>query len=198
MYLLKFLTLSLFCLTAEVNGDLDDLKQKVTAFADDQSELYEKKYLNIADRNLGIIDELDYAWKEEFMLKSKSKEENNLGNTAYAKYYFSVFAYETIDDRKYALKDWMENFIEGKAIRPGRIVRKYDYATPTIILIQDQSIVICNYKCSDYNEDTFKIWKKKLLQYFGETDTRVIEIMCDGPLEWTKNPPDPKNRREMI
>ncbi len=181
------------------NDTLQDLKQKVTAFADDQAEVYDKKYLNISDRNIGSIDQADYAWKEEFMLKSKEKEENNLGNRSYARYYFSVFAFETLTDRKYALKDWMSDFIEGKNIRPGRMVRKYDYATPTIILIQDQSIVVCNYKCSDYNEAIFKSWKKKLLQYFGEENTRVIEILCGGPLEWTKNAPDPKNRsREMI
>jgi hypothetical protein len=188
----------LFLAFNPTNEVLDDFKQKVSAFASDQADAYDKKYLNIADRNLGAIDEIDCAWKSEFLLKSKEKEENNIGNRSYAKYYFSFYAYETLEDRKYALKDWMADFIEGESIRAGRMMRSYEYATPTIILIQDLNIVICNYKCSDYNEDTFKAWKKKLLKYFGEDDTRVIELQCDGPLEWTKNPPDSKNRREMI
>lgn len=193
-----YLLVSFFLSATPQSDHLNDFKQKVNAFAEDQTENYEKKYLNIADRNLGYIDKIECAWKSEFLLKSKEKEENNIGNTAYAKYYFSFFAYETLTDRQYALKDWMDDFIEGKSIRPGRLMRKFDYATPTIILVQDQSIIICNYKCSDYNEESFKVWRKKLLKYFGADNTMVIELQCDGPLEWTKNVPNVKNRKEMI
>ena len=178
-------------------GQTEELKQKLSAFAADHDASYEKKYLNIADREIGSIDNTSYSWKDEFMLKSKEKAMNNLGNNSYQKFYFFFYAYETVTDRKYALKDWMADFIEGKSIRAGRPVRKYDYATPTIILINDTEIMVCNYKCSDFSDDNFKYWRKTLLTYFGEDNTMVIEIGCNGPLEWTKNAPDPKNRREM-
>ncbi len=175
----------------------EELKQKVSAFKNDL-ESYEMKYLNISDRDLGGIEKTGYAWKDEFMLKSKEKEENNIGNKSYAKYYFSIFSYETIEDRQYGLKDWMGDFINSEEIRPGRDMRTYPEATPTIILINDLEIITCNYKCSDFSDDGFDKWKDMLLKYFGADNTIVIEIMCDGPLKWTKNAPDPKDRRKMI
>ncbi len=180
-----------------LNGQTEELKQKLSAFVADHDANYEKKYLNIADREIGAIDETTYSWKDEFMLKSRERIQDNLGNKSYEKFYFSFYAYESVTDRKYALKDWMENFIEGKSIRAGRPMRKYEYATPTIILINDTEIMVCNYRCSDFSEDNFKYWRKALLKYFGRENTMVIEVECNGPLEWSKNAPDPKNRREM-
>ena len=175
----------------------EELKQKLTAFASDHEADYEKKYLNIADRELGSIDDSDYEWKDKFMLKSNKKKESDLGRKSYHKFYFSFYAYETFEDRQYALKDWMSDFIEGQSIRAGRTVKKYEYATPTIILINKTEIMICNYNCSIYSEENFKYWRKTLLKYFQTDDTMVIEIGCEGPLEWTKNAPDPKNRKVM-
>ena len=188
----------LFLLSASISfAQSEELKQKISAFKSDL-EAYEMKYLNINDRDLGSIDQTGYDWKDEFMLKSKEKEENNIGNKSYAKYYFSIFAFETLEDRQYGLKDWMANFINSEAIRPGRDMRTYPEATPTIILINDLEIITCNYKCSDFSDDGFYHWKDMLLKYFGADNTIVIEIMCDGPLKWTKNAPDPKDRRKMI
>ena len=175
----------------------EELKQKLSAFASDHEADYEKKYLNIADRELGSIDDSDYEWKDKFMLKSNEKKESDLGRKSYHKFYFSFYAYETFEDRQYALKDWMSDFIEGQSIRAGRTVKKYEYATPTIILINKTEIMICNYNCSIYSEENFKYWRKTLLKYFQTDDTMVIEIGCEGPLEWTKNAPDPKNRKVM-
>jgi len=175
----------------------EELKQKISAFKSDL-EAYEMKYLNINDRDLGSIDQTGYAWKDEFMLKSIEKEENNIGNKSYAKYYFSIFAYETLEDRQYGLKDWMADFINGEALRPGRDMRTYTEATPTIILINDLEIITCNYKCSDFSDEGFDKWKDMLLKYFGADNTIVIEIMCDGPLKWTKNAPDPRERKKLF
>lgn len=196
-FLTLFAFLGLF-LTPDLIAQKEELKQKLAAFSADHESMYAKKYLNIADREIGYIEDTDYEWKEEFMLKSLEKAENNLGNNSYQKFYFSFFAYATKLDRQYALKDWMSDFIEGKSIRPGRPVRKYPYATPTLILINDTEIMVCNYRCSDFSDENFRYWRKTLLQYFGEDNTMVIEIECDGPLEWTKNAPDPKDRRKML
>lgn len=176
----------------------EELKQKLAAFAEDHSESYEKKYLNIAERKLGSIDEIDFDWKDKFMLKSKEKALNSLGNKSRQKFYFAFYYFETLEDRQYGLKDWMGNFIEGKSIRAGRMVRTYEYATPTIILINDNEIMVCNYKCSSYSDENFKYWKKAMLKYFGNDNTIVVEIECDGPLNWTKNAPDPKNKRKLL
>tara|TARA_R110002124_G_scaffold128408_2_gene289281 strand:- start:101 stop:700 length:600 start_codon:yes stop_codon:yes gene_type:complete len=179
------------------HAQTEELKQKLTAFASDHEADYEKKYLNIADRELGSIDDTEYEWKDKFMLKSKEKKESDLGRKSYHKFYFSFYAYETFADRQYALKDWMADFIEGQSIRVAKDMKKYEYATPTIILINKTEIMICNYNCSIYSEENFKYWRKTLLKYFQTDDTMVIEIGCEGPLEWTKNAPDPKNRKVL-
>ena len=77
-------------------------------------------------------------------------------------------------------------------------MRTYPYGTPTIILINDEEIIVCNYKCSDYSEENFEAWGDRLLQYFGADNTMVIEIGCEGPLRWTKNAPDPKDARKLF
>lgn len=179
------------------NAQTEELKQKLTAFASDHEADYDKKHLNIADRELGSIDETEYEWNDKFMLKSKEKKSSDLGRDSYHKFYFSFYAYSSFEDRQYALKDWMENFIEGNSIRAGKEMKKYEYATPTIILINKTEIMICNYNCSIYSEENFKYWRKTLLKYFETDDTMVIEIGCEGPLKWTKNVPDKKNRKVM-
>ncbi len=176
----------------------DELRQKVKALKTDFEESYEMKYLNIKDPDMGYIDDTDPEWKDKFMLKSREKIENNLGNRGYSKFYFSVYSYPTLLDRQYALSDWLEDFIGHKKLRPGRNMRTYDYAKPTIILINDLSIITLTYACSDYTEENFKLWKKSLLDYFKEDNTMVIEVLCDGPLEWTKNAPDPRTTRGLF
>ena len=136
------------------------MKQKISAFVSDNEKGFEKKYLNISNREIGDIEGSDFEWKDKFQLKSKEKKENSIGNIGYEKFYFSFYYYYNLEDRQYALRHWLKNFIEGKNVRPGRPVRSYDSATPTIILINDQNIIICNYKCSDYSEENFKYWRK--------------------------------------
>ena len=192
------ITVGVVTFSFPIYGQVEELKQKVESFKTEHSEQYELKFLNIADRDLGAIDDTYPAWKDKFMLKGKEKTENNLGSKSYAKFYFSIYAYESLKDRQYALKDWMEKFLEGESIRPGRDMRTYDYATPTLILINDTEIIILNYKCSDFNEENFEEWQDKLLKYFGADNTMLIEVLCGGPLKWTKNAPDPRETRGLF
>lgn len=173
----------------------DSLKIAIQEFVQDHKEDYEKKYLNIRKREIGSLENEPFAWKEFFMLESKEEFENNLGYTTEREFYFLFYHYDSELDRKYALKYWMEDFIEGESIRPARPVRTYDYATPTIILINPQNIIICNYECKFFEEENFEAWKDTLVEHFGDkSKTMVIEIECEGPLKWTLNAPDPKIR----
>ncbi len=197
----KFVFSLLFLIALGTNmaqGQSEELKQHSAAFKADQEKDYDLKYLNISDRDFGAIDDIEMEWKDEFMLKSKEKAMNNLGSNAYQKFYFSIYSFETLEDRQYALKDWLKDFIGGETIRAGRDMRTYPYGTPTIILINDLEIIVCNYKCADYTEENFEDWQDRLLQYFGADNTMVIEIGCDGPLRWTKNAPDPKDARKLF
>jgi hypothetical protein len=197
MHLLGFLLvigLQLVMMEGMSAQEPDSLKQQINNFLAEHQESHEKKYLNLSPRELGSIEDEPYLWKDYFKLESREKFENQLGYKKERKIYFSFYAYETELDRQYALKYWLEDFIEGESVRPGRDVRSYEYATPTIILINPQSIVICNYDCKYYDEENFEYWKNSLKKLFGQPDTRIIEIECDGPLKWTDNAPDPKVR----
>jgi len=173
----------------------DSLKSQISLFISEHASSHEKDYLNIPSREIGGLEDEIFMWSDKFRLESKEEFKNNLGYTTERKIYFNFYFYETELDRQYALKNWMDNFIEGKSIRASRPVRSYDYATPTIILINKQSIIFCNYDCKYYDEDNYDYWKKTLMKYFGDRrETMMIEIACDGPMEWTKNAPDPKVR----
>lgn len=177
-----------------MKAQADSLQKRIGLFLQAQTDNYEKKSRNLASRNLGSLENEPFAFKEVFMLQSQEKQRNNLGNQRYRKVYFNFYYYAAELDRQYALKFWLEDFIEGKSIRPGRPVRSYPYAVPTIILINLQDIIICSYDCKDYEYEDFKYWKKQMMQYFGQKESMVIEIQCDGPLEWTDNAPDAKIR----
>lgn len=198
--LLKYLliTLCVLGIQLQVHAQSEEIKQKVEAFKSEHADQYELKFLNIPDRDLGMIDETLPAWKDKFMLKGLEKAENTLGGKSYPKIFVNIYSYETLKDRQYALKDWMEEFLEGESIRPGREMRTYDYASPTLILINDTEIIVLNYKCSDFTEDNFEFWEDELMKYFSAENTMVIEVLCGGPLKWTKNPPDPRASRGLF
>lgn len=172
-----------------------DFKAEIEQFVAELSSDYEKKTLNLRKREIGSLENEPFAWKEYFMLESKEEFENNLGYTTEREYFFLFYHYATVEDRQYALKYWLEDFIEGEQVRPGRPVRTYDYAIPTLILINPTNIIILNYECKYYDEYDFDDWKDQMIETFGDrAETMVIEIECGGPLKWSLNAPDPKVR----
>ena len=174
----------------------DELKQRINAFVAESDTGFTKKVLNIAGQDIGDIASSDPEWQDNFMLKSTTKRLNSIGNKVYPKYYFSFFTYFDKDERDYGLKYWFKNFIEKSVIRPGRDMRTFEGSQPTVIIINETNVSILTYQCvlEDEDGDHFKSWKKSMLKWFGSPASIVIEINCDGPLEWTKNAPDPKDR----
>lgn len=181
-------------LSLSVAGQNEDLQQRIAAFVESHNPQFEKKYLNISKKDFGAIDQATHSYNSYFELKSREKRTDNLENSTYFEYYFEWYGFEGVDDRNWAMKAWLKDFLEGKTVRAGRPVRSYPYVTPTLVLINELDISILNYKCSQYSEEDFKQWKKSMLKFFGNDDTVVIEIGCEGPLEWTQNAPDPKSR----
>ena len=176
---------------AQSNGEF---KQRITGFVASADSVYERKDLNLTEQNIGVIDEQEHDWTSSFMLKSKEKEVNNIGNKAYSKYYFSFYTFPDVTERDYAVKFWLRSFIDGEAIRPGRDMRTYPGAQPTIIVINETSIAILTYSCKFGTEESFREWRKTMLTWFGNPASTMIEVGCDGPLDWTKNRPDSKDR----
>lgn len=170
-----------------------EFNQLFTAFKEDVQRNYEWKKLNVRQPEVGDIENTAYEWKEEYDLKSLEKSENNLGRKGYKKLYFAMYGYETLLDRKYALKYWMENFIDGERIRR-RDMRSYDDANPTVVIIRKTEIIILTYRCKDYDYRSFDDWADKMYKYFKSDNSILMEIACDGPLKWTRNAPDPRGR----
>ncbi|MDX5325887.1 MAG: hypothetical protein LPK80_06465 [Bacteroidota bacterium] len=177
-------------------AQFEDLKQTINALILDHSKDFEKKYLNIPERALGGIESTDFSFADRFKLEAREKRTDNLDRNRRFDYFFNIYGYDDIDDLNYAMKDWLQDFIEGESIRPGREIRTMDDAVPTIIVINKnkKTISILSFDCNQYFYEEFKDWREKMLTYFGDPESVIIEIGCDGPLKWTKNPPDPKDR----
>ena len=193
--LCTFLVLSTYFLlnSLTVNAQHEELKQQIEAFVSSKTAEYEKKYLNETEPDYGELANTNFDFHDYFELKAKERTENSLGNNVKVRLNCSFYAYENETERNYALSFWFKNFIEAKRITPGREVRTYKGASPTIIIINEDNICIINLSCYDADPDFLKEIRKEFMKYFGTPESMVIEIDCDGPLKWTKNPPDPKD-----
>lgn len=188
------LLLLLWCLPFLGMAQHGEFKMKIEAFAQDMDSIYKKSTLNISPRDIGIIFDTYPSFTQEFVLKAKEKQDNNLGRSSKFTYYFAFFAYDDNSDLNYAMKDWLKEFFEDNSVRPGREVKKYPYAKPSIVIINETNISLMTFECSQYDVLMYREWRSKMLSYFGDDNSVVIELLCDGPLQWTKNPPNPRDR----
>lgn len=181
--------------THRANAQHAELKQKIAAFCADKSEKYDKKYLNETPEDYGLIRETNFDFEDFFVLKAKEKTINNIGNKTKVRLSYSFFGYENEEERNYALSFWFKNFIGEKRITPGRDMRSYKGGEPTLILINKNNICVVSLSCKDFDPDQFRALRKEFLNYFGTPESILLELGCEGPLQWTKNAPDPKDRR---
>lgn len=171
----------------------EEFKQKIAAFTEAKAAAFEKKYLNETEPKYGELNNTNFEFHDYFLLRAKEKTINNIGNNVKLKYDYSFFAYESAEECDYALSFWFKNFLEAKRITPGREVKTYKGANPTIIIVNKTEICVLSLSCADYDADVFRAMRKEMLTYFGSPESMIIEMGCDGPLQWTKNPPDPKD-----
>ena len=183
--------LSVFWQAAEAQHE--ELKQSIDGFVNAKSEHFEKKYLNESAPKYGSLGTTNFEFTDFFVLKAKERTTNSLGNNVKLKMDCSFYAYESTTERDYAVSYWFKNFIEGVRITPGRELRSLKGAEPTIIIINADNICIISLSCYDNDPDLFYELKKEFYSFFGNNESMVIEINCNGPLKWTKNPPDPKD-----
>lgn len=171
----------------------EELKQRTALFLQEQSAKYKVKELNGSEPDYGVLGETQYVFHQYYQLKQIEKEVNDLGNNVRPKYDLSTFAYEDEQELKYALKFWFKEFIGNKRITPGRDYRTVDHVEPAIIIIDGTSISILTLSCYATDMDEFRDWRSAMLGVFGSPNAMVVEIGCNGPIEWTKNAPDPKD-----
>ena len=78
---------------------------------------------------------------------------------------------------------------------PGRDYRSVDHVNPAVIIIEKNYISILTMSCYATDVQELRQWRSDMLGVFGGPNSMVIEIGCDGPIEWTKNAPDPKDMK---
>lgn len=176
-----------------LHAQTEELKQRTSLFLQEQSEAFKIKELNGSEPDYGILKETQFIFHQYYQLKQIDKEINELGNSVRPKYDLSTFAYEDEEELKYALKFWFKEFIGNKPITPGRDYRKVDHVKPTLIIIERNTITILTLSCYSTDIQEFRNWRSSMLAVFGSPNSMVVEIGCNGPIEWTKNSPDPKD-----
>lgn len=189
------LILFAFLPLAGIHAQMEEIKQKVGAFEELLKEEYVKKTFNIADKDLGDIAKTDPVEILDIMYKSKEKKRNQYDNMGFEQLFISVYLYEDEFKKEVAMEWWFKNFIRGLSIKPGKNIKFYDGAQPTLIMINSDHIIILQAKCKFYSEDSWYLWKKSFIKAFEETGSSLIEIKCDGPLEWGLTIPELKKKK---
>lgn len=153
------------------------------------------KTLNLNGENLGALEAEETATRTHFKMEAREKTEDNLSRSVKRSVHVQVFSFESIDDLNWAMKRWLPDFIDHSAVRPGRDVKNVPNVDPSVVVIEGTSIAVLTQSCSQFDLESFRDWRQRMLTYFGSAAAVVIEVQgCEGPLMWTKNAPDPKDR----
>jgi hypothetical protein len=190
---LTFILLSIASIS--IWGQSNDLQQRIHGFQTDLKEGYVVKTLNLNGENLGALEAEETATRTHFKMEAREKSEDNLGRSIKRSVHVHVFSFESLDDLNWAMKRWLPDFIDHSAVRPGRDVKNVPNVDPSVVVIDGTSIAVLTQSCSQFDLESFRDWRQSMLTYFGSASAVVIEVQgCEGPLMWTKNAPDPKDR----
>lgn len=187
-FLPLLLPLSLF-------GQDQDLAQRIAAFQTDMQESFKVKTLNIGGESLGALEKESPDFRTDFKLEGLEKQKDNLDRNVKYDVYVHVFQFADIEELNWVMKRWLPNFMDGASIRPGRDKKTIDHVDPTVVVIDGATISVLTLPCPQFSVESFRDWRSKMLTYFGSPTSVIIEVAgCEGPLMWTKNPPDSKDR----
>ena len=188
-YLLAFL------LPLSVYAQDQDLAQRISAFQADAAETYKVKTLNLGGETLGALEKESPEFRADFKLEGLEKQLDNLERNVKFDLYVHIFQFADLDELNWAMKRWLPDFMDGASIRPGRDARTVEHVDPTIVVIDGTTISVLTLPCTQFSVEYFRDWRSKMLTYFGSPTAVMIEVAgCEGPLMWTKNAPDPKDR----
>jgi hypothetical protein len=190
---MKKIALLFAMVSIAAHAQVEELNQRVSLFLQEVEKDFKVKSLNGSEPDYGTLGQTEFIDHQYYQLKQKQKELNELGNSVKPVYDLSTFVYENEEERTYALKFWFKEFIGGKRITPGRDMRTLEHARPAIIVIEKNHIVILTLSCYATDIEEFRKWRSDMLGVFGSPESMIVEIGCDGPVEWTKNAPDPKD-----
>lgn len=194
--MLRFLILlGALVATSALKAQTSELQQRIQGFQNDLKDGFAVKTLNLKGENLGALENEETATRIHFKMEAREKSEDNLGRSVKRSVHVQVFEFENLDDLNWAMKRWLPDFIDHSAVRPGRDVKNVPHVDPSIVVIDGTSISILTLSCGQFDLESFRDWRQRMLTYFGSAAAVVVEVQgCEGPLMWTKNAPDPKDR----
>jgi hypothetical protein len=181
--------------SAVVLAQNPELQARIDDFIASHNTSHEKKYLNITMPDVGNIKGTFPQHVTEFMLRGKEKMTNTLDQEVKERVFIAFYEYETPEDTRYALSSWMKNFIDGKVVKPGREMKRFPGARPMYVLIDEQWIAFLTIDCTEWDKKRWEAWVASFDKAFSNNYTRTMELLCEGPLTWPRNPPDPKTFR---
>lgn len=191
----SFILLSLLVATSTLKAQSSELQQRIQGFQNDLNEGFAVKTLNLKGENLGALENEETATRVHFKMEAREKSEDNLGRSVKRSVHVQVFEFENLDDLNWAMKRWLPDFIDHSAVRPGRDVKNVPHVDPSIVVIEGTTIAVLTLSCGQFDLESFRDWRQRMLTYFGSAAAVVVEVQgCEGPLMWTKNAPDPKDR----
>lgn len=174
----------------------DELAGRIASFELEVSEQFKKVGYNVVEPEWGALNHSEPDHHIYFQWKSREKRRDNLDRKNYHKIDFAVYEWNDAEDGAWALRSWMDEFMEGRKLRPGREVRAYEYAQPSVVIMDTNYVVIAQMRCADYFEEEFDDWVKLLEKHFGRSKAMTLELHCGGPLKWTRNAPDPNKKKK--
>lgn len=189
------LFLSFHVLATLAQGQTPELQQRIKGFQAELASEYAVKTINLQAERLGALEQEEPAYRTHFKLEAKQKSTDNLDRSTKLSVHVRVFEFAEQDDLNWAMKRWLANFIDGSSIKPGRDAKSLPNVGPAVVVIEGNTIAVLTLACSQFDLERFRTWRKHLTTYFGSAESVVIEVQgCEGPLLWTKNAPDPKDR----
>ncbi|MCC5915822.1 MAG: hypothetical protein JJU02_00705 [Cryomorphaceae bacterium] len=178
-----------------LHAQSEELKQLMDAYKETLAEEYDAKYFNLKPRDIGRVLETEHNFHEFFQLRSKKKIPNAFGKNQKLKIYLNVISYDSEYVLENAIRFWFKNFHLDQEIRPGRKVKSYEGANPMYVIIIGTHVIIMDIDCNGYTEEQWEKLTKDMRSFFDPNkEAIIIELLCNGPLEWVQNAPDFRKR----
>jgi hypothetical protein len=125
------------------------------------------------------------SWSKRYDLKSKKHFLNKYGQKDYLDYSFTFFYFSDADSCFNARNEYLQHY----SWKSGALTdsTKYTARPPSFNLINDNSIIIFEVSCEEYEMGEKWSWEKVksiLLSTFKSNATEIIENGCGGPVKW--------------
>lgn len=93
--------------------------------------------------------------------------------TAYFKWHLALYAFDETDDYLYARKDWLNDFLENKTLRPGKDFRVYEYGKPGLVLLLKTHLLFFKWNAVNILKKSLELGPK-LYSNISQTKTLLL------------------------